>query len=65
MLKSSLISDSDTLLKEIEERRFSCINLEEKMFSIDKGILSIYLKDVLKVKDIEKKVFPVLFKSLK
>jgi len=65
ILKESLIKDSDTLFNKIKEKRFNCFHLNRKMFRIDKGVLSFYFKDVLKAKEIEKSILPILFESLK
>ena len=65
ILKDSLISDTETLFNKIKEKRFNCFHLNRKMFRIDKGVLSFYFKDVLKAKEIEKSILPILFKSLK
>jgi hypothetical protein len=64
-LKSLIIDDSDTLFEKINEKRFNCFHLDEKMIRIDFGLLSLFLKSILGKKEIELNVLPIFFESLK
>ncbi len=65
ILKSLLIDDNEQLFDKIKEKRFNCFHLEQKMIKIDEGLLIIYLKSILSKKELESKVLPILYESLR
>lgn len=65
ILKSLIIDTSDELFDKIKEKRFNCFHLDEKLFKLDEGILIFYLKEILSKKELEDKVLPILYESLK
>lgn len=65
LLKSLLFDSSDLIFNKIKEKRYNCFHLTSKMFRIDKELLSLYLKEILKKKELEEKILPVLYENLK
>ncbi len=65
ILKSLIIDNNDEIFDKIKEKRFNCFHLDEKMIKLDEGILTIYLKEILSKRELENKVLPILYESLK